>query len=815
MAISTLLAGELLNSVGELENVRVLGSVNIDGTTHLYAGVNGAQISRFEVIAGVPQFVETISLPPEMTSSGSVNVVRAGGLEYLLVAGFTSGADLEGGLAVYEIQADGGLTQKDFIEGADDTDFMLASDEAITSATIGDKTFVFTLDIYDDGLSVFELGTDGQLTHVETLLDDATVGLTGAAELSIAQIGGNTILIVTDFSEDSITTFLVANDGTVTVADHVVDTADTPITDGYAHQVVTVSGRTFFIFSESLGDRIHTYEVGFDGTLSYVSSIVSEQNGAPDLTQVNDIDSIVLGGRTYLATTDSNTLAPLHNVEGHIWRVEFDGSLTLLETFVDGVDAFNLTIPTGVDLTFIDGAAYALFSSSFDDSLTSFQLNFPFAIAYQGETYDLAETLGDAVSVAVTGATVSQGFTGLYDADPEIVQVRQDLLTIDLLSDTGVIFELDGFARTFTTTGDGDVTVRGSSARGEDITTGGGSDLVFGYAGDDTLKGGDGADVLAGGLGLDTIFGNEGADQIRGGAKGDILNAGKGHDFVYGGGGWDFIYGGKGKDELHGGSGKDTMSGGDSADTIYGDSGDDSISGGASDDFLYGGSLNENAISSTISGDDTIFGGKGADSIEGSGGNDTLHGDDGDDEIGMGVGNDTGYGGEGDDTLYGDNNDDVLFGGDHNDSLDGGDGVDRLFGNEGEDILGGRDSNDELFGGKGNDTLNGGGDDDSLFGGKGDDTLIGSLGVDTLTGDTGNDHFDFSNEFGIATIADFTVGDDVLNFGFADRGYADAQALLDAVATETGGNVEIDFGEGGALIILNITEADLLNNIIG
>ena len=59
-------------------------------------------------------------------------------------------------------------------------------------------------------------------------------------------------------------------------------------------------------------------------------------------------------------------------------------------------------------------------------------------------------------------------------------------------------------------------------------------------------------------------------------------------------------------------------------------------------------------------------------------------------------------------------------------------------------MFNGGKGNDILFGGKGNDTLNGGAGDDLLNGGKGRDTFV-------LTPGNGTD-----------TIADFTIGQDLL-----------------------------------------------------
>ncbi|NQE38000.1 hypothetical protein [Microcoleus asticus] len=154
----------------------------------------------------------------------------------------------------------------------------------------------------------------------------------------------------------------------------------------------------------------------------------------------------------------------------------------------------------------------------------------------------------------------------------------------------------------------------------------------------------------------------------------------------------------------------------------------------------------ENTTEST-DGDDTLMGSASDDILRGKKGNDLLFSLDGNDWMNGNQGNDLTDGGIGDDTLYG---------GKGFDTLTGGAASDFLSGNRGEDILIGEKSDDTLYGGQGNDIL---------LGGQGNDFLSGDLGNDTLVGDVGSDRFLLSTNSGIATVADFEVGQDLLVLG--------------------------------------------------
>jgi Ca2+-binding RTX toxin-like protein/methionine-rich copper-binding protein CopC len=211
---------------------------------------------------------------------------------------------------------------------------------------------------------------------------------------------------------------------------------------------------------------------------------------------------------------------------------------------------------------------------------------------------------------------------------------------------------------------------------------------------------------------------------------------------------------------FEGKSGDDNLYGGADNDIINGNQGNDFIAGGKDNDTLYGDEGNDIILGE--SGNDLMYGGKGNDSLHGREGTDIIYGNKDDDFIDGGKDNDTLYGGKGNDIMLGSQGDDNLFGQDGDDTICGGVGNDLINGDAGADILGGCAGNDTLFGGADNDTLTGG---------KGDDLLDGGLGNDSLIGGSGNDIFVLKAGQGFDTIADFTLGQDLiglsggLNFG--------------------------------------------------
>lgn len=86
------------------------------------------------------------------------------------------------------------------------------------------------------------------------------------------------------------------------------------------------------------------------------------------------------------------------------------------------------------------------------------------------------------------------------------------------------------------------------SAYDDVISSDGGNDKLFGWAGKDWLIGGSGDDQLDGGDGNDTLQGETGRDQLYGGNGNDLLDGGPGPDLLMGGPGNDTWDGGEGVD---------------------------------------------------------------------------------------------------------------------------------------------------------------------------------------------------------------------------------------------------------------------------
>jgi Ca2+-binding RTX toxin-like protein len=226
--------------------------------------------------------------------------------------------------------------------------------------------------------------------------------------------------------------------------------------------------------------------------------------------------------------------------------------------------------------------------------------------------------------------------------------------------------------------------------------------------------------------------------------------------------------------------GNDTLQGAGDADTLDGGDGDDQLDGLAGDDQLLG-----------QAGRDTLMGGDGSDTLSGGAGEDFVRG---------GVGADSLSGGDAFDDLHGNEGDDTVRGGLGDDWVVGGKDQDILYGEDGFDVVYGNLGNDTCYGGDGADWVRGGQGDDVVDGGAGDDWMAGDRGNDTVTGGAGADRFYFFAGAGLDRVTDFNSaqGDRVL--------LDDGQAYTLSYIAE---GVLVDLGGGDQMLLVGVTQQSL------
>jgi len=166
-----------------------------------------------------------------------------------------------------------------------------------------------------DSITGFSVGADGMLTPIPGSTRSLSSADTGPAQISFNADGD--VLVVTEKATSRIDTFLVDSNGVAGPVNPHVSSGTTPF--GFAF-----GKRDQLIVSEAAGGAIDlgsvsSYQLGKDGSLAVISpSVGTTETAACWQIVTND------GRFTYTTNAGSSTISG--------YRVDFDGSLTLLDT---------------------------------------------------------------------------------------------------------------------------------------------------------------------------------------------------------------------------------------------------------------------------------------------------------------------------------------------------------------------------------------------------------------------------------------------------------------------------------------------------
>jgi 6-phosphogluconolactonase (cycloisomerase 2 family) len=278
----------------ELEDVSTLAMAEVNGTTYLFAGGFDDGVSVFSVandgtLANVDNVADDATLPLDAVLS--LTTATVGGNTYLFTTGFNDDA-----VGVFAIAGDGTLSN--VFNVADDAALLLDGARALTAADVNGTTYLFVAGGRDNGISSFSVASDGTLTNVENIVDTATLELDNATTLTTAVVNGTTYLFVGGFDDDGVSVFSVANDGTVTNVDNVADDSSL-LLDGTSSLTTSVVEGTTFLFVTGLADDgVSTFIVANDGSLTNVGNQVDDVSTF--LNGHYSTVTIAVGGTTYL-----------------------------------------------------------------------------------------------------------------------------------------------------------------------------------------------------------------------------------------------------------------------------------------------------------------------------------------------------------------------------------------------------------------------------------------------------------------------------------------------------------------------------------
>ena len=405
----------------------------------------------------------------------------------------------------------GGLAARTTVTDTDTLE--LAGALGVHALTVGGRTFVYVAGRADFGLSVFELGSDGSLTSVQTLRENDTLELREASNFASATVGGVTYLYANATVDDGISAFKVAANGTLSNIQNITDNASLELNGAEGKMATVTVGTTPYLLATGDDDNgISVFRIKSDGTLLNTHNVTDA--GALELDNALDVVTANVGGSTFVcvAGEDDDGLS--------VFKLTSDGKLANTCNIADTA-TLELDGAAGLATAVVGGTTYVVAAGGLDDGLSVFSLN------GTGQLTNVFN-LGDSAARGLNGV---QGLT-TFTLDGEVFLAASgrddDALSIlhigagGVLKDVTAVFDNAGLAlngsfyNAFTSVGGSPLLVAtGYVDNGlSTFEVGGGNDTLTGTSAADTLIGLGGNDVLKGLAGADTLKGGTGADDF-------------------------------------------------------------------------------------------------------------------------------------------------------------------------------------------------------------------------------------------------------------------------------------------------------------
>jgi 6-phosphogluconolactonase (cycloisomerase 2 family) len=187
----------------------------------------------------------------ELDGAAAVTTAIVGGITYVFVAG-----SVDDGVSTFRLNVDGTLTN---IAGGNVTDagaLELDGAQTLTTAVVGGTTYLFVGGSPDEGISVFSVAANGNLTNVFNVTDDATLKLLGVTDLTTAVVNGTTYLYAAGSGDAGVSVFSVANNGALTNAANIADAGSLELQGVAGVTTATINANTYVIAAGSTDDGV-------------------------------------------------------------------------------------------------------------------------------------------------------------------------------------------------------------------------------------------------------------------------------------------------------------------------------------------------------------------------------------------------------------------------------------------------------------------------------------------------------------------------------------------------------------------------------
>ncbi len=455
----------------------------------------------------------------------------------------------------------------------------------------------------DSGLGLRSFGVDahsGALSLLDTFGPTQGLGVNIPTALQVCDAFGSRWVILGAAGSSSVSLLQLAEDGSLSLQDHLIDTLQTRFAGVTALEVVQVEEHVF-VLAAGRDNGMSLFRLAPGGQLIHVQSLI--HNGDLGLQNITALEAAVIGDQLQFFVSSERAAGIA------CFSIDLD-SLGAVAQISDSGTVLAGT--SGDDVLVGQNTQSTLHGAAGDDLLLA-GLGGGVLNGGAGADIFVLRPAGDPLVIEDFEPGQDQidmsYFPGLRNPGQLQVQTLPDGIQLQWGDTEITLHSADGTPLTLQDLWPNGFAVPDRVQLGETLPAG----TYYGTSGADVLNGTVKHDQIRGRAGNDTLNGEDGNDQLWGGTGRDLLNGGQGQDRLWGRAGHDDLKGGGGNDQLQGGAGQDILAGAQGQDSLAGNGGADQLFGNRGGDHLHG-----NA------GRDVLVGGRGDDQLTGGAGRDVF-----------------------------------------------------------------------------------------------------------------------------------------------------------------------------------------------
>lgn len=364
----------LMDNVEDSDSLALHGtfgvaSVRVDGRLFVFAaGERDDGITVLELLPDGGLIPLSSTFDTAELALDDVNhfaIAEIGGQTFLY-----ANAQKDNGISVFRVGGDGSLSIVEVITDNAETTLGGTIGEMET-VTIGSETFLLATGEVDSGLTVFHIDVDGRLKPVSAVLDEMfgrAASLGGARGVTTATVDDTHFAIVAGFMDSGIAVFEMGGQGELT---HLWSTFDAVTSDFKLNGVMDVAstqigGVTYVFGAGAYDDGISSFRLGLDGKLFQVAA-VSDGNGSNTLNGAEALEIFATSGETFLA------VAAFHDDAISIFHIDEGGGLTEVSYLID-THATEFAGPAGLSVDIYEGRVFIIAGGLNDNGISALEL---------------------------------------------------------------------------------------------------------------------------------------------------------------------------------------------------------------------------------------------------------------------------------------------------------------------------------------------------------------------------------------------------------------------------------------------------------